>query len=422
MLLGVGSRVIEREQRIEVFQRFLCHIAAHLLRLVQNNDRTVCLDNIDWAAGAKFIPFGVDDTGFFALTVLFQRGGKRLRVDDHDIDAGAARKVIQLVQVGAVVDEETGFLAVVLHKVVCGDFKGLLYALTDRNRRNDHDKLAPTVLLVQFEHRLDIDIGFARAGFHFNIKAATPQIFDKGSGQFDVILILQGLNVVQKLLVGKLYRFILVAGIVQRVDDFKLLIGHSDGHLIRLRFDLAPVTDIADLVVKALPLKDTHNSINRIGLILLYFEIKFHSIPRFLSLNRRNRVGNKLLHQPNQVLGVRFYILVRFYHSVTNFCVVIGSPVIAQSSDRPPHFVVAAIFQIIFFNFRWAIRSIHKNLIFLNSLFNIIISVYYAALLRYGGEKCAFVTFRNFIVKFSVAELLIYTIDFLVKENLYSCF
>ena len=165
-----------------------------------------------------------------------------------------------------------------LHKVVCGDLKGFFHALADRNGGNDHNELAPAVLLVQLEHRLDIDIGFARAGFHFNIKAATPQIFDKGSGQFDVILILQGLNVVQKLFIGKLYRFILVAGIVQRIDDFKLLIGHSDGHLIRLRFHLAPVTDIADLIVEALPLKDTHNGINRISLVLLYFEIEFHSI------------------------------------------------------------------------------------------------------------------------------------------------
>ena len=280
VMLGVGSRVVEREQRIEVFQRLLRHIAAHLLWLVQNNDRTVCLDNIDRAAGAKFIPFGVDDTGFFALTVLFQRGGKRLRVDDHHIDAGAARKVIQLVQVGAVVDEEASLLAVVLHKVVCGDFKGLLHALTDRNGGNDHDKLAPAVLLVQLEHRLDIDVGFARAGFHFNIKAATPQVFDKGSRELDIVLTLQGLNVVQKLFIGKLNGFVFITGIVQRIDDFKLLIGHTEGHLIRFRFDLAPVTDIADLIVEALSLKDTHNSINRIGLVLLYFEIKFHCLSR----------------------------------------------------------------------------------------------------------------------------------------------
>ena len=84
----------------------------------------------------------------------------------------------------------------------------------------------------------------------------------------------------QKLLIGKLNGFIFITGIVQRVDDIKLLIGHTEGHLIWLRFDLAPVTDIADLIVKALPLKDTHNSIDCIGLVLLYFEIKFHCLSR----------------------------------------------------------------------------------------------------------------------------------------------
>ena len=173
-----------------------------------------------------------------------------------------------------------------LHKVVCGDLKGFFHALTDRNRGNDHDELAPAVLLVQFEHRLDIDIGFARAGFHFNIKAATPQVFDKGSRELDIVLTLQGLNVVQKLFIGKLNGFVFITGIVQRIDDFKLLIGHTEGHLIRFRFDLAPVTDIADLIVEALSLKDTHNSINRIGLVLLYFEIKLHQVsPRLIRLS-----------------------------------------------------------------------------------------------------------------------------------------
>ena len=72
-------------------------------------------------ARAVRIPFGVDDTGFLALTVLFQRGGKRLRVDDHDIDAGIAGKGIQLIQVAAVVDKEPCLFAVALHKVIGSD-------------------------------------------------------------------------------------------------------------------------------------------------------------------------------------------------------------------------------------------------------------------------------------------------------------
>ena len=72
--------------------------------------------------------------------------------------------------------------------MVCGDFKGLLHALTNRNGRDDHDKLAPAVFFVQLEHRFDVDIRLARAGFHFNIKAAMPKVFDKGSGELDIIL------------------------------------------------------------------------------------------------------------------------------------------------------------------------------------------------------------------------------------------
>ena len=104
-----------------------------------------------------------------------------------------------------------------LHKVICGDFKGLFHALTDRNGGNDHNELAPAIFLVQLEHCLDIDISFASAGFHLDIKTATSQVFDKGSRALDVVLTLQGLNIVQKLLVGKLDGFILVASIVSTI-------------------------------------------------------------------------------------------------------------------------------------------------------------------------------------------------------------
>ena len=97
MPFGVGGRIVEREQRVEIFQRLLRYIAAHLLRLVQNNDRAVCFDNINRAARAELIALRVNDARFFAASVLFQRGCKRLRVDDHHIDAGVGRKVVKLV-------------------------------------------------------------------------------------------------------------------------------------------------------------------------------------------------------------------------------------------------------------------------------------------------------------------------------------
>lgn len=46
--------------------------------------------------------------------------------------------------------------------------KGLINALADGDARHDHDELAPTVMLVQLIHRLDVGIGLANARLHFN--------------------------------------------------------------------------------------------------------------------------------------------------------------------------------------------------------------------------------------------------------------
>lgn len=217
VMLCVGGRIVEREQRVEIFQRLLRYIAAHFLRLVQDDDRAVCFDNINRAAGAKFIPFGVDDTGFLALAILFQRGGKRLRVDNHHIDAGVGRKVVELVQVGAVVDEEARLFAVILHKMVGGDLKRLFHALTDCNGGNDHNKLTPAVFLVQLEHGFDIDIGFTGSGFHLNVQAAAPHVVYQLRGELDVVLALQRVDVLQKLIIGKRHSLVFITGIAQQI-------------------------------------------------------------------------------------------------------------------------------------------------------------------------------------------------------------
>ena len=159
MLLGVGSRVIQCEKWIELFQGFLSGrvLFAHLLRFVQNQDRAVGGNHINRAAGAELIPLGVDNSrsgitlAAFHVLVLVHGGGKRLRVDDHDIDAGIAGKGIQLIQVAAVVDKEPCLFAVALHKVIGSDLKGLLYAFTDGDTRHNNDKFAPTIPLVQLE-------------------------------------------------------------------------------------------------------------------------------------------------------------------------------------------------------------------------------------------------------------------------------
>ena len=51
--------------------------------------------------------------------------------------------------------------------------KGLINALADGNARHDHDEFAPAVVLVQLIHGLDVGIGLADAGFHFNRQIIT---------------------------------------------------------------------------------------------------------------------------------------------------------------------------------------------------------------------------------------------------------
>ena len=225
MLLGVGSRVIQCEKWIELFQGFLSGgvLFAHLLRFVQNQDRTVGCDDVNRAAGTELVPLGVDNTrrsislAAFHVLVLVHGCRKRLRVDDHDIDAGIAGKGIQLIQVAAVIDKEPCLFAVALHKVIGSDLKGLLYAFTDGDTRHNNDKFAPTIPLVQLEHGLDVNIGFACAGFHLNIQRTPAQRGNQLFRLMDVCFCLQCADVLKQLLLGQLECFVLKTGIVDQI-------------------------------------------------------------------------------------------------------------------------------------------------------------------------------------------------------------
>ena len=56
-----------------------------------------------------------------------------------------------------------------------------------------------------------IYIGFTGTCFHLNIKTASAQIFYKGRGELYVVLTLQGLNVVQKLLIRKFNKLVFIS-------------------------------------------------------------------------------------------------------------------------------------------------------------------------------------------------------------------
>ena len=152
----MGGRVVQRKQRIKLFQCFLRDgiFLAHFLRFIQNQDWPVGGDNIDRASGAEFVTLGIDYTrssialAAFHIFLLVHGSSKRLGIDNHHIDAGIAGESVQLIQVVAVVNEEPGFLAIMLHKVIGHNLKGLFDALAYSYAWHDHDKLAPAVQSV----------------------------------------------------------------------------------------------------------------------------------------------------------------------------------------------------------------------------------------------------------------------------------
>ena len=93
-----------------------------------------------------------------------------MHVDHHDIDTGIGGEALQMVQLLRVVNKGAGLLVVGLLKVLGRDFQRLGHALADCNARHHYDELAPAVLFVQLENRLDVAIGLASPRFHLDIK------------------------------------------------------------------------------------------------------------------------------------------------------------------------------------------------------------------------------------------------------------
>ena len=287
VLFCVGCRIVQREKGVKPFQRFLGGriFFAHLLRLVQNQDRPVGGNDVNGPSGAKFVPFGINDTrGSITLAtfhiLLFIHGrSKRLRIDNHHIDAGIAGEGVKLIQIAAVVNEEPGFLAVVLHKMVSSNLKSLFNALTDCNTRHNHNKLTPAVASVQLEHGFDIYIGLAGAGLHLHIQRHPA----KGSHQrvrlMDIALLLQIADVLKQLGIGQLECFVFISDFGHQILKFKLSIifqSRQKPHLSAHVGECSYISHIGSAGSIRLSLKCPHDRFDSICLILLYLKCKFH--------------------------------------------------------------------------------------------------------------------------------------------------
>ena len=86
-------------------------------------------------------------------------------------------------------------------------FETFCDAFADGDTRHDDNKLAPTISLVQFKHRLDIDIRLAGAGFHFDVKVHKSKILVQLFRLLDVVFELELADIFKKIAFG-LHQFV----------------------------------------------------------------------------------------------------------------------------------------------------------------------------------------------------------------------
>ena len=280
VMLLVGSRVVQGEERIEGFECRLCSGTSHLLRFIQNDDRVVGSKNGNRLSGTELITFGVDDACRLVLGSLLH-GVEGLGIDDHHADVVALREGVDVVEAAAVVDEVASLLAVLLHEVIYRNVEAFLHSLSDSDAWNHHDKLGPAILFVQFEHCLDIDVCLSRTGFHLHIELAGTEFLTEFFILMDVVLGLNLSDVVKKshFIHGK--AVVLIAQTIARIiaigkdiclNEFDVMlpaVHHIQFSLIHPVFQVGLV---------GLPLEDVDDALHGIGLILLYLKLQFHRI------------------------------------------------------------------------------------------------------------------------------------------------
>ena len=257
------GRIVEHKERLELGERSLGSGALHLLRFIHDDDWTVGGYDINRTARAKFITLRVDDAALLAAATLFEGSGKSLSIDDHDGYSAVLRELVELIEIRAVVDKPTGFLAVMLHEVVFEHTERLSHALADGDARHNDDELAPAILFVEFKHRFDIDVGLACAGLHFDVEIHHTVAGGKSGARHDLVSNLHFADIGEKLFLVKFNIGIAVARFL----------------VFREKRPLGNLADIAAIVFRAtlrLTSEHIHRILDSLRLIPLYLKLKLH--------------------------------------------------------------------------------------------------------------------------------------------------
>ena len=304
--LRVRRRIVQRKERMELRERPLRHRAllAHLLRLIEDEDRAIRRNHIDRTARAERIALRVDDARLLVPAapldrlLLVQRGGERLRVDDHHRETRIRRERIQLIQIRTAVDEEPRLSSVVFHEMRRRHLKGLLHALADRNARHHHDELAPAIAAIQLEHRLAIDIRLARARLHLHIESTRAKRCGKRIRQMEIACALHTANIREQLRLRQMQLFIPKPVVRLHREKGRIPIALLHAEQIALRRTRAHIAPIVRMRLIRLSVKHAHNRLHRLRLVRLHRKVKLHqrsSLPSEDFPQNRNKKNSSTL-------------------------------------------------------------------------------------------------------------------------------
>src|ERR1700693_1077251 len=170
--VSVGGAVAEGKERVERGEGSDAQLALHILRLIEDEDGSCGLNEVDRRSALKPIRGSKDDIAFALLAERLVE-----TVDRHhvELETAGGRELPNLAEVLGVVDVVPERKVVInLVEVCLCDLDCLEHALADRHRWNDDDELAESVASAEFHGGADIDVGLSGSSLHFDAEIGEP--------------------------------------------------------------------------------------------------------------------------------------------------------------------------------------------------------------------------------------------------------
>lgn len=166
----MSSGIAQGKEGMEGAQGFFGPVTAHVLRLIEDEDRAGLLDKLEGKALTRQALGGLeDDVGGFV---------EGIEGDNEDFNEGGSGEGAQLAELTALVlDDVDGFVLVESAEVITGDLEIFDNAFVDGDGGNNDDKLTKCKAFAQLVDGTDVGVGFAGAGLHLDSEAGVAPGF-----------------------------------------------------------------------------------------------------------------------------------------------------------------------------------------------------------------------------------------------------